>query len=259
MNKFNFKKKYGQNFLIDKNVLSKIIENIKADKDDLIIEIGMGSGNLTKELVKFGCPVLGYEIDLDTKKYLDEIKSSNLEIIYEDFLNRNIKKDIEKFQYQKIYIVGNLPYYITTPIIEKITKENLNPKEILIMVQKEVAERFSAIPKTKNYGYITVYLNYYYQVTKLFNVSRNSFIPAPKVESSVIKFIAHNKYKISDETKFIKLISDAFKQKRKTLLNNLYNYDKEIIEAILVKHNYSNLVRAEELPIEIFLEITNAL
>ena len=85
MNKFNFKKKYGQNFLIDKNVLSKIIENIKADKDDLIIEIGMGSGNLTKELVKFGCPVLGYEIDLDTKKYLDEIKSSNLEIIYEDF------------------------------------------------------------------------------------------------------------------------------------------------------------------------------
>lgn len=259
MTKFNFKKKYGQNFLIDKNILYKIINNLNVDKDDLIIEIGMGSGNLTKELEKLNCQLIGYEIDLETKKYLDEIKSPNLKIIYEDFLNRDVKNDLKKYQYKNLYIVGNLPYYITTPIIEKITTEELNPKEILIMVQKEVAERFAAKPGNKNYGFITVYLNYFYQIIKLFDVNRNSFIPTPKVESSVVKLITHNKYKITNEIRFFKLISDAFKQKRKTLLNNLKNYDQTKIKEILTKNNYSNLVRAEELPIEIFLEITNAL
>lgn len=259
MKEFNFKKKYGQNFLIDNNILGKIVDNLNVTNNDLIIEIGPGSGNLTKRLIKFNTKIIAYEIDLDTKEYLNQINNSNLLVIYDDILNRKIKEDIKDFEYENLIIIGNLPYYITTPIIEKITKEKLNQKEMIFMVQKEVAERLSSNPGTKDYGYITAYLNYYYHINKLFDVSRNSFTPSPRVESSIIKFTSHKNYNCPNEQLFIELISNAFKHKRKTLLNNLKMYDRKIIEDILNKNNYSSLVRAEELPIEIFLEMTNAL
>lgn len=259
MREFNFKKKYGQNFLIDNNVLNKITDCLNVTEKDLIIEIGPGSGNLTNKLIQFNCKIIAYEIDIDVKPYLDRIDYSELSVVYDDILNRSIIEDVKNIKYENLYIIGNLPYYITTPIIEKLTKENLNPKEMFFMVQKEVADRLSSKPGVKEYGYITVFLNYHYDIEKMFDVSRKSFMPAPNVESSIIKLTSHGKYKVKSEELFNEVISNAFKHKRKTLLNNLKMYDKSAVEKVLVNNNLSNLIRAEDLPIEIFLEITNAL
>ena len=253
---FNFKKKYGQNWLVDHNVLNRIIDSVNPTENDLIIEIGSGSGTLTKELQTFNSKILAYEIDLDTKVYLDKLNNDKITIIYDDFLKRDIKKDLEDYNYDNLYIIANLPYYITTPIIEKIIKEKLKPTEMVLMVQKEVAARLSAKPKTKDYGFITVYLNYYFNINKLFDVSKNAFKPVPNVDSAIIKLTSHNLYKC-DEEKFIKLIKDSFTHKRKTLNNNLNNYDKELINKILNKHDLSLQSRAEEVPIEVFIEIVN--
>jgi len=256
---YNFKKKFGQNFLIDNNVINNIIGSIQIEDESLIIEIGPGSGNLTKELQKTGAKIIAYEIDLETKEYLDKLENEKTKIIYEDFLNRDIKQDVNEMEYQELHVIANLPYYITTPIIEKIIKSNINPKTMILMVQKEVADRLSAKPKTKDYGFITVYLNYYFNIKKLFNVSKTAFKPIPKVDSAVLKFEKQNEYKINDEEKFISLIKDAFKHKRKNLNNNLTAYNKELIESILLKYDLSLKSRAEEVPIEVFIEITNAL
>ncbi|MDD2409293.1 MAG: 16S rRNA (adenine(1518)-N(6)/adenine(1519)-N(6))-dimethyltransferase RsmA [Bacilli bacterium] len=259
MNKFNFKKKYGQNFLQDMNIINKIVNEIPALEKDLIIEIGAGSGNLTFKLKQLNTKLIAYEIDLETEEYLNKLQSINLKIIYDDFTKRDINKDLNYFSYNNLYIVGNLPYYITTLIIKKIIDSNLNPKEMIFMVQKEVANRLAAKPGNKEYGYITVYLNYYFEIYKIFNVGKNSFMPIPKVDSSVIKFISSNKYKALDENKFFTLLKDSFQYKRKTLLNNLKKYNKKIIENILLKNNINLKVRAEQLSIEIFIEISNAL
>ncbi|MDD2505375.1 MAG: 16S rRNA (adenine(1518)-N(6)/adenine(1519)-N(6))-dimethyltransferase RsmA [Bacilli bacterium] len=259
MKKFKFKKKYGQNFLNDNNVLEKIVNNLEVTNKDLIIEIGPGTGNLTKKLLKFNSKILAYEIDIDTKEYLNNIKYSELTVLYSDFLKRNIKRDIKNIKYENLYIIGNLPYYITTPIIDKIIQEDLKAKELIFMVQKEVADRLSATPGKKEYSYITVKLKYYYNIIKLFDVSKKSFYPIPKVDSSILKLTPHNQYLFEKEEKFLKVISSSFKYKRKTLLNNLKDYDREIVKKILKKYNYTEFVRAEELPIEIFLEISNAL
>ena len=259
MNKFNFKKKYGQNFLQDVNIINKIINEISVLENDLIIEIGAGSGNLTSKLVQLNTKLIAYEIDLETEDYLNMLKSDNLIIIYDNFIKRDINKDLKYYPYNDLYIVGNLPYYITTLIIKKIIVSNLKPKEMIFRVQKEVADRFAAKPGNKEYGYITVYLNYYFEIHKIFNVSKNSFVPIPKVDSSVIKFVSSNKYKALNESKFFTLLKDSFQYKRKTLLNNLKKYNKEIIEKILLKNNIKLNIRAEQLPIEIFIEISNAI
>ena len=257
--KFKFKKKYGQNFLVDNNVLDKIVNELNISENDLIIEIGAGSGNLTSLLKNLNVEIIAYEIDLDTKKYLNKLESKKVKIIYDDFLKRDVKKDLQEIDYNDLYIIGNLPYYITTAIINKIIDNDIKPKEMLLMVQKEVAERLEAKPGNKNYGYITVYLNYYYDIYKLFDVSRNSFIPVPNVESSIIKLEFSNKYYVQDKNKFNQLLKDSFQFKRKTLLNNLRNYDKKIITNILIKNKLNLNVRAEQLSIEIFIEIYNAL
>lgn len=259
MKNFKFKKKYGQNFLVDNNILDKIVREINISKNDLVIEIGAGSGNLTTKLQKLDTNIIAYEIDVDTKKYLSKLESKNIKIIYDDFLKRDIKKDLLFFDYNNLYIVGNLPYYITTSIINKIIDSDVKPKEMLFMMQKEVAERLSANPGKKDYGYITVYLNYFYKISKLFDVSKNSFIPVPKVESSIIKLISSDKYVALDNNKFKKFLKDSFQFKRKTLLNNLKNYNTNIITNILIKNKFNLNTRAEQLPIEIFIEISNAL
>ncbi len=258
---FNFKKKFGQNFLKDSNVLNKIIEISNIDKESLIIEIGPGSGYLTRYLVKKG-KVLSYEIDNDLKEILcNEFKDcENVEFIFDDFLKRNVKEDIKKYSYNKLYIVANLPYYITTPIINKLIEEKISIDKMVIMVQKEVGERFSAKPGNKDYSSITVFLNYYFDIKKEFVVSRNSFVPKPNVDSIVISFTKKkNKLLVNDENKFFKLIRDSFKYKRKTLKNNLNDYDFNIINKVLNQHNMSEDIRAEHIPIDIFIEISNNL
>ncbi len=257
---FNFKKKFGQNFIVDKNIIERIINKSNIDKETLVIEIGPGAGSLTSELGKVAGHVIAYEIDKEVKPILEKNIEENTEIIYEDFLKRNVKEDLKKYNYSKIYVVANLPYYITTPIIVKLIEDKLNIDKIVVMVQKEVGDRFKAKPNSKDYNSLSIFLNYYYTVEKLLDVSRNVFIPKPNVDSIVVSFTKkENKIKVDNEQIFFKLVRDSFKQKRKTLRNNLKGYDLEKVEEVLNKHNLNLTVRAEALPIEIFAEIANNL
>lgn len=257
---FNFKKKFGQNFIVDKNIIHSIISKSKIDKDTLVIEIGPGGGSLTTELDKVSGHVIAYEIDKTLKPILEKHNLNNTTIIYEDFLKRNVEEDLKNFSYKKTYVVANLPYYITTPIIIKLIEDKLNIDKIVVMVQKEVGDRFKAKPNTKEYNSLSIFLNYYYTVEKLLDVSKNVFIPKPNVDSIVVSFTKkENQVKVDNEEIFFKLVRDSFKQKRKTLKNNLKGYNLEKIEEVLKKHNLDLTVRAEALPIEIFAEIANNL
>ncbi len=258
MKNFDYKKSLGQNFLIDKNIIEKISNSISATENDLIIEIGPGSGALTKELIKKNSNLVCFEIDQRLKDILCEFESEKTQIVFNDFLKVKLSDYISKIKHDKLFFVGNLPYYITTTIINKIIDES-NPNEIIVMVQKEVGERFMAKPKTKQYNSLSVFLQYNFDITKVCNVSKNCFEPIPKVDSVVVKLNKHNKYSVENEEKFYKLVKDSFKQKRKTIKNNLYNYDLTIIENILKKYNKSLTSRAEELSIEEFVEIANSL
>lgn len=256
----NFKKKFGQNFIQDNNIIKKIVESAKIDDTSLIIEIGPGGGALTKELVKKGT-VIAYEIDTELKDHLYENfkEVSNVEFIFDDFLKRNIKEDIKKYNYDKLYVVANLPYYITTPIINKLINEKIDLEKIVVMVQKEVGDRFNAKPNTKNYNSLSIFIQYNYNVRKLIDVSKNVFIPKPNVDSIVIEMSRKEKVPVKNIDQFYKLIKDSFIQKRKTIKNNLKNYNLIKIEEILKKYGYDLTVRAEQLPVEIFIEISNNL
>lgn len=259
-NNFNFKKKFGQNFIIDENVIESALSSIELDKNTLVIEVGPGAGSLTYKLATYASKVLCYEIDETLSDILNNnLKEfDNIEIIFDDFLKRNVLKDIEKYDYDKLYVVANLPYYITTPIIVKFIEDKIPVDKIVVMVQKEVGDRFKALPKTKDYGSLTVYLNYYFNVRKVMNVSRNVFLPKPNVDSIIVEFKKKETLLcLKNEETFFKLVRDSFTQKRKTLKNNLKNYDLEKIEEVLVKNGYSLSIRAEELPLEIFVEISN--
>ena len=255
-----FKKKFGQNFLKDKNIITKIANVVETNKKDLIIEIGPGAGALTEELVKKS-QVLAYEIDKDLEETLiNKFKDNNFNIIFDDFLKRNLKEDLSQIKYDKLYVIANLPYYITTPIINKIINEKINVQEMVLMVQKEVGERFSAKLGTKDYSSITIFLNYYFDIKKEFIVSRNSFYPAPNVDSIIISLRKkEKKYNVKNEEIFFKLIIDSFVQKRKTLKNNLKEYNFLEIGKILQENNLPLDVRAENVPIEVFVEISNNL
>lgn len=261
-NNFNFKKKFGQNFIIDENIISSIVTKSGIDKDTLVIEIGPGAGSLTSKLAEFSKNVLCYEIDTTLKEILNENlkNTNNVEIIYQDFLQADIVKDIKKYNYKKLYIVANLPYYITTPIIIHVIEENLNVDKMVVMVQKEVGDRFKAQPGSKDYNSLSIYLNYYFGVKKLMDISKNIFLPKPNVDSIVVEFTKkENRYRLIDEQLFFKLIRDSFTQKRKTIRNNLKNYDLNKIEEVLKKHNQDLSTRAEQITIETFVEIANNL
>lgn len=254
--KFDYKKSLGQNFLKDKNIIKKIADSINPTEEDLIIEIGPGAGALTKELVKKKSEVICFEIDTRLKEILEQINSEKLTIIYKDFLSIKINEYINQNKYKNLYFVGNLPYYITTAIINKIVKES-NPYEITIMVQKEVADRFSAKPGTKDYSSISIFLQYNFDIERVCNVSKTCFEPVPKVDSSVIKFKRNKKISANDEEKFYKLIKDSFTQKRKNLKNNLKGYDLNKIQTTLKKYDKDLTARAEQLSIEEFIDISN--
>ncbi len=261
-NDFVFKKKFGQNFLLDQNVLNNIVNLGNITKNTLVIEIGVGAAALTKKLSEKAKQVLGYEIDLSLKKPLDKIleEYKNVDVIYDDFLNRNIKEDIKKYQYENIMVIANLPYYITTPIISKFINEQIDVEKIIVMVQKEVADRFSAMSGTKSYNSLTIFLNYYFDVKKAFIVSRNVFYPKPNVDSAVVVFNKkQDKIKLNNEPHFFKLVKTAFTQKRKTLKNNLSDYDLNKINSILKTFNKDINERAENITIEEFVKISNEL
>ena len=182
-----YQKKYGQNFLYDQEVLNKIYSSINVQKEDLILEIGPGSGNLTKVLQNFNAQIVAIEIDETLKDKLMKIKNDKTEFIFKDILQVDLVELFHHYTYQKLYIIANIPYYITNPIITKIIESNLDITEVILMVQKEVADRLTSLPSHKTYGYLTLYVNSYYKALKLFNVSKSSFYPVPKVDSSIIK------------------------------------------------------------------------
>lgn len=259
---FNFKKMFGQNFIIDENIIDRIIDKANIDKDTLVIEIGPGAGSLTYKLGIASGKVLCYEIDTKLKDILeDNLKSlDNIDIIYDDFLKRNIKEDIKQYKYNKLYVVANLPYYITTPIIVKLIEDDIGVDKIVVMVQKEVGDRFKANPGTKDYSSLSVFLNYYYDVKKELDVSRNVFMPVPNVDSIVLVFNKkQNRYNLMDKDFFFTLVRNSFKQKRKNIKNNLNSYNLDIITKVLSKYGFDLTVRAEQLPIEIFVDMANEL
>lgn len=259
-NHFNFKKKYGQNFIVDKNIIHSIIKKSEIDDETLVIEIGPGAGSLTSELGKYAKNVIAYEIDETLKPILEKNITSNTEVIFEDFLKRDIAEDIKKYNYKKLYVIANLPYYITTPIIIKLIDTKIDFDKIVVMVQKEVGDRFKAKPKTKEYNSLSVFLSYYFNINKILDVSRNVFMPKPNVDSIVVCFTKKvDKLKVNNEELFFKLIKDSFKQKRKNLRNNLKGYDLENISKTLSKYKLDLTVRAEALPLEIFVDIANNL
>ena len=254
------KKKFGQNFLRDDNVLNKIISCVSLAEKDLVIEIGPGHGALTKKLKQTNAQILCYEIDIETKPYLDEMENNKTTIKYGDFLKADIVDDLKKYSYDNLYVIANLPYYITTPIIQKIIDSKINPQKMLLMIQKEVAERFNAKPRTREYNSLTVYLNYYFDIKSEFGVGRNCFYPVPNVDSTVISMTRKNQEQtIKSEDKFNEFLKTAFTQKRKTLKNNLGIVLFEKVYPILEKHGYLLSVRAEEIDLNTYIEIVNFL
>ena len=258
----NLKKMFGQNFIVDENIINSIITCAEIDKETMVIEIGPGAGSLTYKLSEYSKNVLCYEIDTTLKELLEDNLSEckNVDIIFKDFLKANVFEDIKKYEYKKLYVVANLPYYITTPIIIKFIEDNIPVDKIVVMVQKEVGNRFKANPNSKDYNSLSIYLNYYFNIKKLLDISRNVFIPKPNVDSIVVEFTKkEDKFKLKNEKLFFNLVKDSFTQKRKTLRNNLKKYDLEKIESVLKKYNFDLSVRAEQLPIEAFVDIANNL
>ena len=248
------KKSLGQNFLIDNDVIYKITSSFDVLENDLIIEIGPGRGALTKVLKDSNAQIIAYEKDTDLDNYLSNLIDDKTKIIYQDFLTADLVSDIKNISYNNLYIVGNLPYYITTPIIEHIINQRLEFKSLVIMVQKEVAERFMAKPGTKAYGYFTLYLNYYFDIELVTNVSKNCFYPVPKVDSAVIKLIY--KRKATDvDTDYFSFVKKCFAMKRKSLKNNIGENNFNKIKDYLKEKEYNDNVRAEELSQEDFMNI----
>jgi 16S rRNA (adenine1518-N6/adenine1519-N6)-dimethyltransferase len=257
-----FKKKFGQNFLKDINIVKRIVDVSNIDKDSLVIEVGPGGGVMTRELASRAKQVIAYEIDHDLEdelvKRLDGF--DNVLILFQDFLTSDLISDVSNYDYKELYFVSNVPYYITTPILLKIIESGLNFNKIVMMVQKEVGDRFTTLPGSREYGSITVLLNYFYDIKKEFFVSRKQFVPEPNVDSLIVSFEEKKeRLELNDFKFFEKLVRDSFQFKRKTLRNNLKNYDLKKVESVLKEYGYDLSVRAENLGTEIFVKISNEL
>lgn len=261
------KKQFGQNFLIDENILNNIVESSNICNQDLIIEIGPGIGSLTEKLIETGAKIISFEIDRDMGEILKDRFSGipNFELVLQDILKADLNKYIDESNIVgKVKVVANLPYYITTPIIFNLLEKVDRVEEIIIMVQNEVAARITSKEGKKDYGVLTVNVNYYGVAEKLFEVPRESFIPSPNVTSAVIKITRNKRYVVNDEKIFFSFIKAAFAQRRKKMLNSLVGsnfngFSKEEINDVLTKNNIDCNARAEQLPIEKFVEIVNSI
>ena len=272
MNKFDIRanKRYGQNFLIDDNVLENIVNASNVTEEDLVIEIGPGLGNLTEYLLDRAKYVLLVEIDPKMIEVLNHrfADMKNFTLINNDILQVNIDEMVEKikeekgFEFRKVKVVANLPYYITTPIIFKLLEDENIISDITVMVQKEVAERMVAAPKSKEFGILTLMVKYFSEANIEIIVPNSSFIPEPGVTSAVISLEKKRNYDVKNEKVFFELIHKAFAQRRKKMTNSLVatkfnNMTKEEIEELFVRCNLSTNTRAEELEIEDFINIVN--
>ena len=257
-------KNLGQNFLVDDDTVSGIIEVANISKEDLVIEIGPGLGTITKELLERAGKVICIELDERMITILNDRFSlyNNFELINEDVLKVNLQELINKESFKTTKIVANLPYYITTPIIMKLLEERLDIEAITVMIQKEVAERLVAEPGKGESGAITYAINYYTKPKIVLQVPNTAFIPEPKVNSTVIQLDVQKEptVKVLNEEKLFELIKIAFMQKRKTLVNALTNSNKygskETVEKVIEKMGLDLKIRPEKLTLEQYAELS---
>lgn len=267
--KFNFQKKFGQNFLIDTHVLDKIIASAGVAKEDCVLEIGPGIGTMTQYLAENAREVIAVEIDKALIPILEDTLSEydNVTIINEDILKIDINQIVEERNHgQPVKVVANLPYYITTPIIMGLFENHVPLESITVMVQKEVADRMQVGPGTKDYGALSLAVQYYAKPEIVANVPPNCFMPRPNVGSAVIRLTRYEKppVKVVDEKYMFALIRASFNQRRKTLVNGLLNagnlgITKENITDALGKMKLSATVRGEALTLEQFAQLSNLL
>ena len=275
---FNFQKKFGQNFLIDEHVLDKIIESAEITKQDCVIEIGPGIGTMTQYLCENAREVIAVEIDQNLIPILKDTLSAydNVTIINEDILKVDITKIVEEKNDKKpVKVVANLPYYITTPIIMGLFESHVPLESITIMVQKEVADRMKEGPGSKEYGALSLAVQYYSEPKIVANVPPNCFMPRPNVGSAVIQLVCHDKapVQVIDDVFMFQLIRASFNQRRKTLVNGLSNASlhlpkmakkagevitKEMVKEVLNLLEYSETVRGETFSLEAFARLSDA-
>ena len=266
---FTFQKKFGQNFLIDTHVLDKIISAAGITENDFVLEIGPGIGTMTQYLASAAREVCAVEIDRSLIPILnDTLKDyDNVTIINDDILKVDIQKIAdERNQGRPIKVVANLPYYITTPIIMGLFESHVPVESITVMVQKEVADRMQVGPGTKDYGALSLAVQYYAEPYIVANVPPNCFMPRPKVGSTVIRLTRHNQppVQVTNEKLLFQIIRASFNQRRKTLANGLKNYeglsfDKETIEKASAECGFSPSIRGEALSLEEFAALSNVL
>ena len=264
---FNFQKRFGQNFLIDSNILAKIVESAEVTKEDFVLEIGPGIGTMTQYLAEAAREVAAVEIDHSLIPILkDTLKDwDNVTIINDDILKVDIRKlALEKNDGKPVKVVANLPYYITTPIIMGLFENQVPISSITVMVQKEVADRMQVGPGTKDYGALSLAVQYYARPEIVANVPPNCFMPRPKVGSAVIRLEKYENppVQVEDEKLMFRIIRASFNQRRKTLVNSLKNsnelsYSKEEIESVLEKIGIPLNIRGEALTLEQFADIAN--
>lgn len=261
---FKFKKRFGQNFITDLNLLEKISEAGEVSQDDIILEIGPGAGTLTKILAEKAKHVIAMEIDRTLIPILEEQFNGiqNITLINGDALILDFDEIIKNSfpEAKKYKIIANLPYYITTPLLFKALENSSLLSQMVVMVQKEVGERLQGKPSTKDYGALTLMANYYAQVQYMFTVSKKIFSPEPEVDSAIVKFTKRDESPLNQEEEvfFKKLVRASFSQRRKTFLNSIKSLelDKEEVISFLKDSGYSEKVRGEELPLEIFLAMS---
>lgn len=267
--RFNFQKKFGQNFLIDTHVLEKIISAANVGEEDFVLEIGPGIGTMTQYLCEHAREVVAVEIDKNLIPILEDTLSTyaNVQIIQQDILKMDINRLVqEKNQGKPIKVVANLPYYITTPIIMGLFESHVPIESITIMVQKEVADRMQVGPGTKDYGALSLAVQYYATPEIVANVPPNCFMPRPKVGSAVIRLTKHKQapVQVVQERQMFALIRASFNQRRKTLVNGLNNapdisYSKEEIVQALEEMGLPANVRGETLTLDQFARLSNLL
>ncbi len=268
---FSFKKSLGQNFLIDTNILRNIVEHAGLTSESGAIEVGPGIGALTEQLAKACKKVVAFEIDQRLLPILDDTLGPypNTKIIHEDVLKANVKEVIEKefAGMEDVMVVANLPYYVTTPIIMKLLEERLPIRGIVVMLQKEVADRIAAKPGTKNYGSLSIAIQYYTEAETVMIVPKTVFVPQPNVDSAVIRLIRRKEplFPVIDEDFFFTVTRGSFAQRRKTILNNLMSAlpngkeKKELILNALAQTEIESSRRGESLSIEEFAKLSDAL
>ncbi|TRM11106.1 16S rRNA (adenine(1518)-N(6)/adenine(1519)-N(6))-dimethyltransferase RsmA [Lentibacillus cibarius] len=266
---FSFKKSLGQNFIIDTNILQKIIHSAGIHKTSGVIEVGPGIGALTQQLAIAADKVVAYEIDQRLLPILkDTLQAvSNTTIIQQDILEADVRAMMNDYfnTGQPVHVVANLPYYITTPILMKLLREKLPVASFTVMIQKEVAERMAAEPNCKQYGSLTIAVQYYTDAEVVMNVPRNVFMPPPNVDSSVLKLTKKTErpVEIDDEEYFFTLVQACFAQRRKTLRNNLLRHfgdavDKDTISSVLNEIDIDPARRGESLNMTEFAVLANA-